>query len=187
MSTRKVMMLYGERLGTFSKRIPESKRAEIEAEWTLLMKKYEKPTLVEIEVSEKPNALDNSEVVFNTKPPDWAKKHKQAFHSESTFVVGTMEDGKIKFTPTTEESYNSEKKSIGLVDEPSQFVKPKPIKEPTLVTDKLYNTVKVKNIGGYGGLLKDEFSDKHYWKGDDGWFEFDSLQHITEYLTIKKP
>ena len=50
MSTRKVMMLYGERLGTFSKRIPESKRAEIEAEWTSLMKKYEKPTLVEISV-----------------------------------------------------------------------------------------------------------------------------------------
>ena len=94
----------------------------------------------------------------------------------------------IKFNPS--ENINAMKKDAvyGVpVTLPIPIVKSKPIKEPTLITEKLYNTAKAKNIAGYGGLLKDEFSDKHYWKGDDGWFEFDSLKHITEYLTIKKP
>lgn len=46
-------MLYGERLVPFNKRVPESRKQEIELEWVLLMKKYEKASFVEVSVGKK--------------------------------------------------------------------------------------------------------------------------------------
>lgn len=64
-------------------------------------------------------------------------------------------------------------------------VKIKVIKEPIKLERKPIGIMKSYTVAGYGGCLKNEYSDNYYWEGNS-WLEFDNLQHITDYLTKNK-
>lgn len=119
MAKREVMMLYGEKTVQVNYRVPESKKDEIDVAIKAVLKRYENPQRIEIDVreseqrvskdiaSKKPVTIheafeniekksnpadDTMEVVIEHKPPEWATKHKHVIKSTTAeFEVGKIE------------------------------------------------------------------------------------------------
>lgn len=97
MATRKIMLTYGEQTETLSIRVPISKSVEIRERFERILKEYENPQRVDVEVREnlekKSNpANDTLELVVNHKTPEWSTKHKQVIKTEtSKFEVEKIE------------------------------------------------------------------------------------------------
>lgn len=81
MAKRKITLLYGEGTVQVYFRLPESKRDEIEEKFWEILKGYENPTKVEIDVR---NSID---LKVEGKAPDWATKYKEPLKSEKEYYI----------------------------------------------------------------------------------------------------
>lgn len=147
MAKRKITLLYGEKTIQVNYRIPESKKDEIQLKFEAILKGYENPTKVEIDVlnpfksKEHPLKQGNNDIA-SQKPqsieeavPSW--KEKIAMKNAEKKI----DPADIKFDNTSAESYDGEKVKSLLSDEAGQFVSPDVKKDKVKILQEMANTI----------------------------------------------
>jgi hypothetical protein len=167
MAKRKITLLYGEGTVQVYFRLPESKRDEIESRFWDILKEYENPTKVEIEVSNPFKSREHPLKEKKSNPADYitdevaVEKHKKHNHKSSIAIGKGVYDA-----PKVENLIN---------DEVGQFVKSK---------------VDMEDLGkiAAGEGLKGEFSlTKKKVEIDELYdFEIGSLPDIDDRVYIDK-
>lgn len=159
MATRKIMLTYGEQTETLSIRVPISKSVEIRERFERILKEYENPQRVDVEVREnlekKSNpANDTLELVVNHKAPEWATKHKQVIKTEtSKFEVKKIEPQVVEEVNDAAKSKENgwldskavDHKDLQIIENPSQQVKKDKVKALQEMADLIKNGNDPKN------------------------------------------
>lgn len=118
MAKRKIMLTYGEQTETLSIRVPISKKSEIQVEFEGILKKYENPQRIEIDVRESEQRVLKD--IASQKPVTI----DEAFEK----IEKKSKPADIKFLETTDDAYDGKKILSLLSDEAGQYVKLSPEK-----------------------------------------------------------